>query len=513
MKRVTEIFLTIAALALIAADPPDTSKPVPQDDPSVVATLRSRGVSVVCDRPKGSVISITLPQTDLDLPSVAPFLERLHNVRFLNAPSVASDGLLKYVRNWPMLESLDLSFSSDVTDDGLRNVRDLNHLTHLHLRATPIGDSGLNHIASLKALLWLDLSETKVTDLGMRHLTGLTSLERLDLGRTRISDKGLESLASLEKLKVLFLDSTRISDRGLPSLSCLARLTDLSLRDTDVTDVGIAKLKPLHQLQRLDLSGALASDEATKGIDGTQSLRIMGLRTKADLLKLDNPADVVALRNAGLRVDTNELRNVTGIDARKWNDSPDQWLPRLKRLHSLVVLQLPQGTTDSDLVRICQLTTLQTLVIDKAGITDAGTKDIGRLTELRELSFEYCRGLGNVTTARLVPLTKLEILNFWYSGVTDVGLKQIARLPALKKLNLWGTKLTGSGVAALRNLGCLEQLNLDCTQVSDACIADLTGLKSLSFLEINQTAITDGGVRRIRKAMPKLSLSSDHSNR
>jgi hypothetical protein len=101
---------------------------------------------------------------------------------------------------------------------------------------------------------------------------------------------------------------------------------------------------------------------------------------------LDNPADVAALRAAGLWSDTNDLRNVTRIDARESDGSPGDWLPKLKTLHSLTVLQLPSETTDGDLIRVSELKSLRTLEIDEAGITDAGTKDIGRLTELKELS-------------------------------------------------------------------------------------------------------------------------------
>ena len=99
---------------------------------------------------------------------------------------------------------------------------------------------------------------------------------------------------------------------------------------------------------------------------------------------MDNPADVAALRAAGLLIETDDLRNVTRVARSLWSGPPGDWLPRLKDLHSLAVLELPRGTTDDDLVHVCQLKSLKTLRIDCSGISEAGTKDIGRLTELRE---------------------------------------------------------------------------------------------------------------------------------
>ncbi|MGO9115291.1 MAG: leucine-rich repeat domain-containing protein [Thermoguttaceae bacterium] len=150
--------------------------------------------------------------------------------------------------------------------------------------------------------------------------------------------------------------------------------------------------------------------------------------------------------------------------------------------------------------------------IDQAGITDAGTKDIGRLTELTELSFYGCQGLSDATTRRLLPLEKLEILDLSYCRVTDAGVKQIAGLRTLKTLGLCATETTDAGLAPLANLACLEHLNLASTPVSDACLVHLAGIKKLSWLQVNQTAITDDGVDRIRKAMPKLRVWPDHPN-
>jgi len=512
MKRTAQALLAVVALILVAADPPSNQKLVPQDDPANIAALnRIPGVRVSVSRRDGRIF-IKLYDSAVDMGSVIPWLERLHNVRGLDASWAANDDLLKCIKNWPQLQSLDLSISRLVTDKGLCNLRGLNNLTSLNLCSTSIGDSGLKHIATLKALVDLDITQTKVTDTGIRQLTALKALERLKLGRTHLSDKGLESVGRLENLKDLALYSTPISDVGIGNLSRLHNLEVLSLSDTNISDVGVAKLKSLQHLRLLLITGGLATEEVLKHFDLTKGLNIIGLRTKADLMNLDDLADVAALRATGVLIETNDLRNVTRVDARKSGGSRGDWLPKLNNLHSLTSLELPRQITDDDLVRVCELNSLKTLKIDQAVITDAGTKDIGCLTNLKELSFEYCQGVSDVTAARLSRLVKLETLDLSNSGVTDVGLKQIAALHTLRRLDLSGMRITDAGLAPIANLDSLQELILNNTQVSDVCLIHLVGLKKLSCLFISQTAITDDGVSRIRKTMLKLRVFPEHPN-
>ena len=274
MNRALRPLLIAVALALIAADSPKapiaTNDPAPlaptdteqasaaSDDPALLAAIEKihgvRASTWRSSKESQTVIRFISPGS-ADMASAMPLLQKLHNVRFLNASSVATDDLLECVKNWPLLEGLDLSVSKNVTDKGLRNLRGLKHLTRLNLSVTSIGDSEVEQIGSLKALVDLDLHQTQITDAGMRHLAGLSALQKLSLALTRISDKGLEPLARLENLQSLDLSSTEISDAGLESLSHLRNLQDLDLGDDDITDVGVAKLKPLPRLRSTSASG------------------------------------------------------------------------------------------------------------------------------------------------------------------------------------------------------------------------------------------------------------------
>ncbi len=525
MERITKALLAIVALLPMAASRADRqSQPVGPDrvgveaqirradDPADVAALN--GISWVRLRfgpDDKTPIGIRVKRPAENMQSVIPLLRRLHNVRAFDASWGATDDLVKCVENWPLLEALTLTASPLVSDEGIRYVRGLDHLAYLQLCGTSVSDSGLKNIGSLEALVDLNLRETQVTDVGIAHLTSLKHLERLDLGRTRIGDKGLESIRRLESLKALFLNSTQVSDAGIGSLSPLCNLQILYLADTDLTDVGVAKLRPLHRLHSLCLRGALATEGVMKEFDQKQSLEITGLRTKADLLNLDNPVDVAALRHGGLSVETNDLRNVTRVEA-GWDDSIGDLVPKLKNLHSITVLKLPRGSTDADLLRVCELKSLRTLIVEQAAITDASTVNIGRLTELRELSFAYCQSLGDLTAARLSPLTKLESLDLSSTGVTDVGLKRLAPLRSLAKLRLDRTTVGDAGLGEVANLESLVQLGIDRTAVTDAGLVHLKGLKKLRCLDAAETAITASGADRLRKALPELSSWPDYPN-
>ena len=518
MKRISQTLLAITAIALVAADPPKKPNPLPPDDPAIIAELKGIGdVRIRFDRRKRNLFDVDLGATS-DVQSAIPLLQRLHNVKGIGAWDVGTNDLLACVENWPMLEVINLSGSVFVSDAGMRHLRGVNKLWFLGLFRTSVGDAGLKDIGSLKGLVYLNLRQTPVTDVGLAHLTGLKALEHLDLRQTGISDKGLEAIGKLQSLKELWLDSTRISDAGLGSLAHLGKLEMLSLGNTDVTNAGVAKLKPLRGLRSLSLDGALATEEVKKEFDLTQGLNISGLRTQADLQNLDDPADVAALRavevrtlrGPGLHVYINDLRNVTEIDASKWEGSLDGFLPRLKKLHSLATLQLPGQTTNHDLIRVSELNTLKKLQIYQAGISDGGTKNIGHLTELEELSLTYCSRVTDLTAERLLPLKKLKTLDMGSTGITDAGLKRIAALKALEHLRLDDTKVSDDGLVAVANLAELGQLGLNRTLVTDAGLLHLTGLKKLGCLDIQQTAVSDGAVDRIRKAIPRLRVWPDH---
>ncbi|MDA7527666.1 hypothetical protein N8590_01620 [bacterium] len=99
--------------------------------------------------------------------------------------------------------SVNLDYSTKLTDAGLAHLRGLTSLTTLNLSSDKITDAGLAHLKGLTNLTTLNLSGTKITDAGLVHLKGLANLTWLKLISTRVSYAGVKELqASLPDCKI-----------------------------------------------------------------------------------------------------------------------------------------------------------------------------------------------------------------------------------------------------------------------------------------------------------------------
>jgi hypothetical protein len=176
------------------------------------------------------------------------------------------------------LVQIDLRENDKVSDAGLRRLRGLSGLTHLHLGCTPVSDAGLAHLAGLSSLTMLWLGGTQVGDAGLVHLAGMSRLMLLCLFKTRVSDAGLARLERLSNLRTLWLGHTLVGDAGLAAhLEGLSRLTALGLNGTQVSDAGLAHLEGLSDLTWLDLRGMRIGDPGLAKLHALTRLRDLDL--------------------------------------------------------------------------------------------------------------------------------------------------------------------------------------------------------------------------------------------
>src|SRR5436190_11057360 len=70
-------------------------------------------------------------------------------------------------------------FGTQVTDAGLKELKDLTQLKELSLYGPQVTDAGLKELKDLKQLTTLDLSGTQVTDVGLKELKDLKQLTTL----------------------------------------------------------------------------------------------------------------------------------------------------------------------------------------------------------------------------------------------------------------------------------------------------------------------------------------------
>ncbi len=99
------------------------------------------------------------------------------------------------------------------------------------------GDDELAQLSSIGSnVVQLHLGYSQVTDTGLRYLKQMPNLESLHLQKTSITDAGLSDLKALKKLTYLNLYDTQVSDRCFDSLKSLPALRNVYLWGTNVSD-------------------------------------------------------------------------------------------------------------------------------------------------------------------------------------------------------------------------------------------------------------------------------------
>ena len=126
---------------------------------------------------------------------------------------------------------LRLKLGKSVKDKTVRALSGagLEKLTRLDLKDNiHVSNEAVLDLLLLPHLTEIDLSgSTEVTDEGFSALSRMTGLKTLKLRSTHLLDDGLRALSDLKNLEVLHLGCTWITDSGTPALLSLKSLVDL----------------------------------------------------------------------------------------------------------------------------------------------------------------------------------------------------------------------------------------------------------------------------------------------
>lgn len=194
-----------------------------------------------------------------------------------------------------------------------------------------------------------------------------------------------------------------------------------------------------------------------------------------------------------------------------------------RRIHPEVsqLLYDPSDIEDADLAGLSELAgfdALRSLSLEWcAGVTDAGTAGLARLTGLTELVLSFCERLGDATVERVAALDRLERLDLAHcERLTDAGVARLRRLIGLRELFLAGCeRLTDASLEVLGALPRLEVLHLSYNpKFTDAGLRHVGRLERLRSLDLRECAwLTDAGLRQL-EALPALEhlYLSDCSN-
>ena len=153
------------------------------------------------------------------------------------------------------LTGVHLQHNREVTDEGLANLKDCQHLTLLHLGYTSISDAGLAHLAACSKNLRELYLPSASTDAGLAIFKDCRELTRLSLQSARASAKGLENFKHCKKLTFLFLGGIRLEGVSLDSFAGCTELESLDARNTGLNPAELAHFKDCKKLKHLDISG------------------------------------------------------------------------------------------------------------------------------------------------------------------------------------------------------------------------------------------------------------------
>ena len=162
------------------------------------------------------------------------------------------DSILVHVSKLTEVTSLWI-IGTEITDQGLTLLGDLQGLQSLFITNNQISDAGIQQLPQVK-LVELTLGGTKITDESLKHFSNSSDLNTLNVGKTAVSDRGLQYVSQFKKLERLYLHETQITDEGMQQIQGLKNLKSLMLNETEITDSGLTALRNLDQLEELFLN-------------------------------------------------------------------------------------------------------------------------------------------------------------------------------------------------------------------------------------------------------------------
>jgi hypothetical protein len=175
----------------------------------------------------------------------------------------------------------------------------------------------------------------------------------------------------------------------------------------------------------------------------------------------------------------------------------DRWVKRLRGMTSLHTLSLNGAEiTDRGMASLAPLTQLEYLDLSNTAVGDAGLEQIRGLKRLHilDLSHTRVRGPGLKHLAGMLELTSLSLDS---TELDDAGLAQLPALPSLANLDLGSTKITSAGLRFLKDHPSINLLSIRNTQVDDAAIETLSARFEPYQLIIDGSNITPGGALRL----------------
>ncbi len=513
--------------------------------PASLADLPASPVEVVSIRLDG----LGILDPDLANLKAAPRLVELS----LSDTKVTDDGLV-HLRPLEDLTRLDLS-QNNIQGRGLDNLSRMSRLAQLNLSHTAITDQAVARLRPLTKLRWLLVSDTELTDLGIEQLKDFRLLETVDLRNTGLSEALHERLAAAGSLKDIEWDgadeqrslASKLLDKGAtltiaghvpadpPIAGIRARnalpMGRISVKEVDLStgaefsDDDLKKFISLVDIESLNLVTVNVTPAGVTHLQGLKSLKTLHLAARQlppavlEAFQRAMPQCQVVLKQP---LDTEVARASIGRQGRVTIVSPQGMeqadiattdaLPSEDFLVRAINLSGAQAVDDSALVKLRELTGLESLILSGTGVTDAGVAQLAGCKALRSLTLSDT----NITAVGIAALARLPALRQLFLARTPLdreAVKVVSSLPGLTHLSLQGVRLEDSDVALLKRLENLQSLDLSNTPLTDDAVEHLARLTKVQSLNLQGTKLTDEAGEKLGAALGPGRVISDPPNR
>ncbi|KAL5975105.1 hypothetical protein ACLOJK_031781 [Asimina triloba] len=465
---------------------------LPSWDPSHPTPCAWQGIT--CS-PQGRVISISLPNTFLNMTSIPPKLASLSSLQLLNLSSSNISGTIPpSIGQLSNLRLLDLS-SNSLSGSIPPQLGALSSLQFLLLKSNRLSGSIPHQLSDLSALQVLCLQDNLLNGSIPTQFGSFVSLEQLRIGgnpsltgaippqlgllsnlttfgaaATGLSGPIPSTFGNLINLQTLALYNTEVSGSIPPELGYCSELRNLYLYANRITGSIPAELGKLQKLTSLLLWGNFVS-----------GLMPAELSNCSSLVVLDVSANKIWGRIPG------ELGRLTALEQLHLSDNflngSIPW--ELSNCTSLTALQLDKNMLSGSIPgQIGDLKLLQSFFLWGNSISGAIPASFGNCTELYALDLSKNLLSGSIPEELfgLKKLSKLLLLGNALSGRLPAN---VSKCQSLVRLRLGENQLSGQIPKEIGQLQNLVFLDLYTNHFSENLPAEIANITVLELLDIH----------------------------
>ncbi|KAJ8770095.1 hypothetical protein K2173_011177 [Erythroxylum novogranatense] len=466
-----------ALLSLLSATDPSaksSSSILSSWDPSSLTPCSWEGIT--CSA-QSRVISLSLPNTFLNLSSLPSQLSSLSYLQLLNLSSANISGTIPPSFGQLIhLRLLDLS-SNSLSGPIPREVGGLSSLQFLYLDSNKFSGRIPPQLANLTSLQVLCLQDNLLNGSIPSQLGSLVSLQQLRVGgNPYLTGEIPPQLGLLTNLITFGAAASGLSGVIPPTFGNLINLQTLALYDTEVfgsipPELGFcSELRNLY-LHMNKLTGSIllnwVSCKAT-------SLLLWGNSLAGPIpVELSNCSSLVVLD-----VSANDISGEIPGDLGK--------LTVLEQLH----------LSDNSLTglipwQLSNCTSLTTLQLDKNQLSGSIPNQVGTLKYLQSF-FLWGNSVSGTIPASFGNCTELYALDLSRNKLTGSIPEEIFNLKMLSKLLLLGNSLSGGLPRGVANCQSLVRLRLGENQLSGQIPKEIGHLQNLVFLDLYTNRFSGG---------------------